>query len=695
MKNIFSILFALALIAVAVVPAYAQDGFPQPPHLFEGTARTLTPAGPVPAGTLVQAFVGVELRALTTTGAGGHYYFEVPGTAGDWVTFKVAGVTAHESTTWVSGELEEGFDLTIDVLPTLYHDVTMAVSPVGTGTATDVTGASPYAAGVAVSIKAEPASGYEFVGWTAAAGSFANANAPATTFTMPAQDVTVTANFAVGGPTTWYVVEGGAGAQDGINWNNAFATIQEAVDVAGPGDTIEVAAGEYDAFQVIGKTDISIIGAEGAIVTTANLITALPVVGNAWVMTAVYESENINIEGINFDGTEVSGKEVFVGIAYVDSTGTIARLTVENVIATELGAGVAIIGDRDTPTVEITGATISNNDDTGIYVCGGSTLEAHFNTIVDNAECGVLNDGGKTVDAIYNWWGHASGPLHLTNLLGRGNAVIGNVDFKPWLGGEVVTEPVTGGGIVDAIAEANTEVVVDGKATVTIFKYASNPYPEAPVYGTLASLDLLATDDWVELPDTFVDISFTDTEPETEAEVRVYYTDAALNAKGVDEDTDTLRLYSCDGQHWVPCSTSEGDNGVNTTNVIKNGTLYSGYMWAEIRETGTTPTLAQLTGTPWGGYGHPSQTSQPPCGCFIATAAYGTDTAREIDILREFRDEVLLPNILGTEFVSLYYRTSPPIADFTSRHEVLRTVVRVGFVDVIIAILNCSHDLWP
>ncbi len=80
--------------------------------------------------------------------------------------------------------------------------------------------------------------------------------------------------------------------------------------------------------------------------------------------------------------------------------------------------------------------------------------------------------------------------------------------------------------------------------------------------------------------------------------------------------------------------------------------------------------------------------------CFIATAAYGTDTAKEIDILREFRDEVLLPNGLGAEFVSFYYTTSPPIADFISQHEVLRTAVRVGFVDPIVKILTWTHDLW-
>jgi hypothetical protein len=90
----------------------------------------------------------------------------------------------------------------------------------------------------------------------------------------------------------------------------------------------------------------------------------------------------------------------------------------------------------------------------------------------------------------------------------------------------------------------------------------------------------------------------------------------------------------------------------------------------------------------------PTEPKEEGGGCFIATAAYGTATAEEIDILREFRDEILLPNSFGAQFVSFYYRTSPPIADFISRHEVLRTVVREGFVDPIVVIFKWSHDLW-
>ena len=80
--------------------------------------------------------------------------------------------------------------------------------------------------------------------------------------------------------------------------------------------------------------------------------------------------------------------------------------------------------------------------------------------------------------------------------------------------------------------------------------------------------------------------------------------------------------------------------------------------------------------------------------CFIATAAYGTDTAEEIDILRQFRDVVLLHSGVGAEFVSLYYEVSPPIAEVISRHGFLRTAVRGCFIDPLVAILNWSHASW-
>jgi uncharacterized repeat protein (TIGR02543 family) len=192
------LLLALALIGGGILPAYVSaQGIPPMPMGLAGTVRTVTPPGPVPAGTLVQAYVGTALRAETTTDAEGKYFFLVSGPGGT-ITFRVAGVLAQESIVWESGELNYDFNLTIPALPSSARSLTMAVNPAGTGTATDLTNASPYAAGVQVSIKAVPAAGYRFVNWTAPAGSFTNASSATTTFTMPAQDVTVTANFELG-----------------------------------------------------------------------------------------------------------------------------------------------------------------------------------------------------------------------------------------------------------------------------------------------------------------------------------------------------------------------------------------------------------------------------------------------------------------------------------------------------------------
>ena len=73
----------------------------------------------------------------------------------------------------------------------------------------------------------------------------------------------------------------------------------------------------------------------------------------------------------------------------------------------------------------------------------------------------------------------------------------------------------------------------------------------------------------------------------------------------------------------------------------------------------------------------------PEEGCFIATAAYGTPMAEDIQVLREFRDEYLLTNPLGQALVGIYYRVSPPMAEFITEHTSLKPVVRAGLLPVV------------
>ena len=70
-------------------------------------------------------------------------------------------------------------------------------------------------------------------------------------------------------------------------------------------------------------------------------------------------------------------------------------------------------------------------------------------------------------------------------------------------------------------------------------------------------------------------------------------------------------------------------------------------------------------------------------GCFIATAAYGTPMADDIQVLREFRDEYLLNNPVGEALVDIYYGVSPPIAESITEHPNLKSIVRAELAPVV------------
>ncbi|OGR01447.1 MAG: hypothetical protein A2511_00815 [Deltaproteobacteria bacterium RIFOXYD12_FULL_50_9] len=62
--------------------------------------------------------------------------------------------------------------------------------------------------------------------------------------------------------------------------------------------------------------------------------------------------------------------------------------------------------------------------------------------------------------------------------------------------------------------------------------------------------------------------------------------------------------------------------------------------------------------------------------CFIATAAFGSNLAPQVTLLRQFRNHYLLPNTIGRWVVALYYRLSPDAAAVISKHEWLKSAAR-------------------
>jgi hypothetical protein len=96
---------------------------------------------------------------------------------------------------------------------------------------------------------------------------------------------------------------------------------------------------------------------------------------------------------------------------------------------------------------------------------------------------------------------------------------------------------------------------------------------------------------------------------------------------------------------------------------------------------GSSPSPSPDSGTVSGGGGGGG-------GCFIATAAFGSAMAPEVERLRAFRDSCLLTNGPGRAFVDFYYRVSPPIADFISHDEDLRQITRVMLWPLVYGVQN-------
>jgi len=199
-----ALLLALSLITGVVLPAYADEP-PEMPDQFYGTVSL--DGSPAQQGTLVEAFVDNVKQAETTVDAEGRYgynpLFRVPGTAGATVTFHVGGVEADEYATWESGAIQE-LDLTIHegAQPPAQYELTIS-STTGGSVATPGEGVFPYYAGAQIHLLAQAETGYGFVNWTAnSTATFADASAAETTFTMPAQDITVTAHFEEAPPPT-------------------------------------------------------------------------------------------------------------------------------------------------------------------------------------------------------------------------------------------------------------------------------------------------------------------------------------------------------------------------------------------------------------------------------------------------------------------------------------------------------------
>ncbi len=92
----------------------------------------------------------------------------------------------------------------------------------------------------------------------------------------------------------------------------------------------------------------------------------------------------------------------------------------------------------------------------------------------------------------------------------------------------------------------------------------------------------------------------------------------------------------------------------------------------------------------------PSQPSEDSGGgCLVATAAYGSELAPQVQQLRELRDNSLLQTESGTLFMKyfndFYYSFSPVIADYERENQVFREAVKIAITPMISSISILNH----
>lgn len=79
-------------------------------------------------------------------------------------------------------------------------------------------------------------------------------------------------------------------------------------------------------------------------------------------------------------------------------------------------------------------------------------------------------------------------------------------------------------------------------------------------------------------------------------------------------------------------------------------------------------------------------------GCYIATACYGSYDHPDVRALRRFRDEQLLPSLIGKHLVSLYYAVSPELAAWIGGNRRVSRIVRRSFLEPLVERLEKASE---
>ena len=115
-------------------------------------------------------------------------------------------------------------------------------------------------------------------------------------------------------------------------------------------------------------------------------------------------------------------------------------------------------------------------------------------------------------------------------------------------------------------------------------------------------------------------------------------------------------------------------------------TVSSFELLSEVKDTTKTPTEI---------VNEDITTEENGGGCLIATAAYGSEMAPQVQFLRELRDNTVLQTHSGTSFMTgfnqFYYSFSPAVADYERENPVFREAVKLTLTPLLTSLTLLNY----
>jgi hypothetical protein len=706
------------------------------------------------AGATGHCSGGVAYATQATAGATGTADFQISQGEGEWA--------------WRT--------LTVAVRPTpVQYDLTMVTEPEEGGTATDLINESPYEEGTVVNIKAEAAEGYHFVEWTAPAGGFGDASAAETTFTMPAQDVTVTATFTQDQYTLMVNIVGIGSVTknpDQLTYTYNTSVVLDAI----PDPCWNFANWSDDLSGTENPTTI-IMNGNKTVTATFTPIDCDYLdgwVGNGSPYTACNGTDvctyqdmvYLDYECVGGDcvSTPIDWRTDLIGCESCDDEDPCTIDTCEDGQCVHTPIDCDYMDgwvENGSPYTACNGTDVCTYQDMVYldYECvGGDCVSTPIDWRTDLIGCESCDDEDPcTIDTCVD--GECVHTLIQYTLTvnanpSGGGTVAGNGTFDCNTDAPITATPADGWyftewtGDVSTIANvyaASTNITMDGDYSITAnfeeippvrydLTMSANPeiggtatdlINESPyVEGTEVSIEAEAAEgyqfvNWTAPAGVFGNADEEETTftmpaqnvtvtanfeevppppgylvPTTQAATGIGTSSATLSMNYTAGNFSTVEVCfaykKSTGSAWSYTAwVSKSGNGTYTKSLtgLSSNTKYDFKAQLKYNDIVFEGTTLQFT---------TDKSSLPPSqGCCVATTAYGTPTAKQLDVLREFRDNVLLESTAGSQFVALYYhQISPPVVACISESSFLRTLVRELLVDPIVLVVETTRDIW-